>query len=95
MNMSKIWIWKYEYEYVREDSFWWLRVVVKTSQLDLLSLTPLSLAGCGRLQLGVAHMATSGLIQVVDNWPDSIPFWETPEDFTFTCSWSHFTNILV
>ena len=30
-----------------------------TSQLDLLFLTPLSVAGCGRLQLGVPHWATS------------------------------------
>ena len=30
-----------------------------TSQLDLPSLTPLSVAGCGRLQLGVSHWATS------------------------------------
>ena len=30
-----------------------------TSQLDLPSLTPLSVAGCGRLQLGVLHWATS------------------------------------
>ena len=30
-----------------------------TSQLDLKSLTPLSVAGCGRLQLGVLHFATS------------------------------------
>ena len=30
-----------------------------TSQLDLPSLTPLSIAGCGRLQLGVPHWATS------------------------------------
>ena len=29
------------------------------SQLDLPSLTPLSVAGCGRLQLGVPHWATS------------------------------------
>ena len=29
-----------------------------TSQLDLPSMTPLSLAGCGRLQLGVPHWAT-------------------------------------
>ena len=42
-----------------------------TSQLDLQSLTPLSVAGCGRLQLGVAHQATSvALLQLVDNWPD-------------------------
>ena len=37
-----------------------------TSQLDLPSLTPLSVAGCGRLQLGVLHWA-SRLLQVVDN----------------------------
>ena len=30
-----------------------------TSQLDLPSLTPLSVAGCGRLQLGVPYWATS------------------------------------
>ena len=30
-----------------------------TSQLDLPSLTPLSVAGCGRLQLGDPHWATS------------------------------------
>ena len=30
-----------------------------TSQLDLPSLPPLSVAGCGRLQLGVPHWATS------------------------------------
>ena len=30
-----------------------------TSQLDLPSLTPLSVAGCGRLQLGAPHWATS------------------------------------
>ena len=28
-----------------------------TSQLELLSVTPLSAAGCGRLQLGVPHLA--------------------------------------
>ena len=32
---------------------------VATSQLDVPSLTPLSVAGCGRLQLGVTHWATS------------------------------------
>ena len=30
-----------------------------TSQLDLPSLTPLFVAGCGQLQLGVSHWATS------------------------------------
>ena len=30
-----------------------------TSQLDLPSLTPLSVVGCGRLQLGVHNLATS------------------------------------
>ena len=30
-----------------------------TSQLDLQSLMPLSVAGCGRLQLGAPHWATS------------------------------------
>ena len=32
-----------------------MRVGGATSQLDLPSLTPLSVAGCGRLQLGVTH----------------------------------------
>ena len=36
-----------------------MRVGGATSQLDLPSLTPLSVAGCGRLQLGVPHWATS------------------------------------
>ena len=36
-----------------------LRVGGATSQLDLPSLTPLSVAGCCRLQLGVPHWATS------------------------------------
>ena len=45
------------------------RVWDATSQLDLLSLTPLSVAGCGWLQLGAPHWATSViLLQVVDNW---------------------------
>ena len=29
-----------------------------TSQLDLLSQKPLSVAGCGQLQLGIPHWAT-------------------------------------
>ena len=36
-----------------------MRVGCATSQWDLSSLTPLSVAGCGRLQLGVPHWATS------------------------------------
>ena len=36
-----------------------IRVGGATSQLDVPSLTPLSLAGCGRLQLGVPHWAAS------------------------------------
>ena len=36
-----------------------MRVGGATSQFDLPSLTPLSIAGCGRLQLGVPHWATS------------------------------------
>ena len=44
---------------------------VADSQLDLPSLTLLSIAGCGRLQLRVAYWATSvALLQVADNWPD-------------------------
>ena len=38
------------------------------SQFNLQSLTPLSVAGRGRLQLGVAHLAISpALLKVVDN----------------------------
>ena len=41
-----------------------------TCQFDLQSLTPLSVAGCGRLELGVCHWATSvALLQVGDNLP--------------------------
>ena len=36
-----------------------MRVGGATSQLDLPSLTTLSVAGCGRLQLGAPHWATS------------------------------------
>ena len=36
-----------------------MRVGGATSQLDLPSLTPLSVASCGRLQLGVLYWATS------------------------------------
>ena len=36
-----------------------MRVGGATSQVDLLSLTPLFVAGCGRLQLGVPHWDTS------------------------------------
>ena len=35
------------------------RVGGATSELDLPLLTPLSVAGCGRLQLGAPHWATS------------------------------------
>ena len=41
---------------------------VTVSQLDLPSLTPLSVAGCGRLQLEAAHWPIwVTLLQVVDN----------------------------
>ena len=37
-------------------------------ELDLPSLTPLSVAGCGQLQLEAAHWATwVTLLEVVDN----------------------------
>ena len=43
-------------------------VWVTASQLDLPSLTPLSVAGCIRLQLLADHWVTSvALLQVVDN----------------------------
>ena len=44
-------------------------VWVTASQLDLPSLTPLYVAGCGRVQLGVAQWPTLvALRQVVDNY---------------------------
>ena len=36
-----------------------MRVGVTASQLVVQCLTPLAAAGCGRLQLGVPHLATS------------------------------------
>ena len=36
-----------------------MRVGGATRQLDLPSLTPLSVVGCGSLQLGVPHWAAS------------------------------------
>ena len=36
-----------------------MRMGGATSQLDLPSLVPMSVAGCGRLELGVPHWATS------------------------------------
>ena len=43
-----------------------MRMGLTASQLDVPSLTPLSVAGCGRLQLGVTHWATSvALLKVV------------------------------
>ena len=36
-----------------------MRMGGATSQLDLPFLTPLSVAGCGWLQLGVSHLAAS------------------------------------
>ena len=45
-----------------------MRVGGATRQLDLPSLTPLSVAGCGRLQPGVPHSATSVITPVV--WGD-------------------------
>ena len=44
-----------------------MRVGGATSQLDLPSLTPLSVAGCGQLQLGVPIGLLQQLLQVVDN----------------------------
>ena len=38
-----------------------------TSQLDLRSLTPLSVAGCGPLQLEVPYWATIRILQIFDN----------------------------
>ena len=43
-----------------------MRVEGATSRLDLPSLTPLSVAGCGRLQLGVPHWAARFFIIIID-----------------------------
>ena len=52
---------------------------VTASQLDLPSLMPLSVAGCGRLQPGAAHCASSVTsLQVVDNWPHKIVAVDCP-----------------
>ena len=63
---------------------------VTASQLDLPSLTPLFVAGCNRLQLGVAHWVTSvALPQVVvidpTNSGGRLSSWGllAIEDFTF------------
>ena len=46
---------------------------VTASQLDLLSLTSLSVAGCDRLQLGASRWDTSvGLLQVICKYTASI-----------------------
>ena len=52
---------------------------VSVSQLDLPSLTPLSVAGCGRLQLEAAHWATwVTLLQIVDNLPHKFVAVDSP-----------------
>ena len=45
---------------------------VTKCQLDLPPLMPFSSAGCGRLQLGVAHLATSVAILQVNDWPRNL-----------------------
>ena len=60
-----------------------MRWGLTATHFDLPSLAPLSVAGRGRLQLGVAHWATSvALLQVVEIWPHklwkSILLWGTP-----------------
>ena len=73
-----------------------------TSQLDLLSLMPLSITSCGQLQLGVPRWSTSvALLQVVDNWPKLILILEllAIENFTFylysDCWISTFINAII
>ena len=52
---------------------------VTASQLDLPSLTPLSVAGCGQLQLGAAHWATwLTLLQVLHNWQHKFVVVDSP-----------------
>ena len=62
---------------------------VIASQLDLLSLMPLSVAGCGQLQLGAHYRATSvALLQVVDNWSHILAI-EVFTFYQFTCTFGH------
>ena len=49
----------YTVQYVELRGIALYRVGVTASQLDLPSLTPLSVARCGRLQLGAPHWATT------------------------------------
>ena len=67
-----------------------MRVGIVTSELDLPPLAPLSVAGCGRLPLGVPYWATSVYNckwLIIDNTFCSSRFstWKLQaiEDFTF------------
>ena len=42
-----------------------MRVGGATSQLDIPSRMPLFIAGCGRLQLGIPHWATSVITAII------------------------------
>ena len=54
---------------------------VTESQLDLPSLTPLSVAASGWPQLGIFYSVP--LLKVVNNWPDA----QTVLFFTTICQW--------
>ena len=57
---SRLWLSCSDFYYARgAQGVLRMRVGGATNQLDLASLTPLSVAGCGRLQLGVRHWTTS------------------------------------
>ena len=59
-NESRLWLSCTDLCYARgAQGVLLMRVGSAASQLDLPSLTPLSEAGCGRLQLGAPHWATS------------------------------------
>ena len=67
-----------------------MRVVGETNQLDVPSLTPLSVAACGRLKLGVSNCATSVdyckllIIDITFGCSRFSPGWLLAiEDFTF------------
>ena len=57
---SRLWLSRTDLYYARgAQGVLPMRVGDATSQLDLSSLMPLSVAGCGRMQLGAPRWATS------------------------------------
>ena len=71
-----------------------IRVGGATSQLDLPSLMPVSVAGCDRLQLGVPHWATSLALLQVDQIRFSSGGLLAMEDLSFN-ECNDQTNIII